>query len=105
MSNNQVVREDLPKSIKFEHYKLDLTPNFTNFTFQGKVNITYTKVNDTNEIVLNAKELKISSCQIIHDTTPLKPVNTSLDEKLERVTFLMILFQLKQYYLLIFKVS
>jgi len=91
MSSSQVVREDLPKSIKFEHYKLDLTPNFTDFTFRGKVNITYKKVNDTNKIVLNAKELKISSCQIIHDTTfktlLLRPTSISLDEKLERVIF------------------
>jgi aminopeptidase 2 len=57
----------LSDNVKFTHYDLNLTTNFDNFTFLCKENIIFYVAQDTDEIILNAKDLTIHSISIVYD--------------------------------------
>ncbi len=49
----------LPDDVQFQHYDLELTPNFADFTFKGIVKITCNVLRPVREIVLHAVDLHI----------------------------------------------
>jgi aminopeptidase 2 len=60
-------REILPDNVKFTHYDLNITPNFKDFTYLCKENIIFYIAQDTNEIILNCKDIVVHSMTIVYD--------------------------------------
>jgi aminopeptidase 2 len=58
------MREGLPKTVKPIHYKVNLTPNFNDFYFTGKVSVRLDLLKGTKAIVANAHELDILSAKV-----------------------------------------
>ncbi|KAH9279726.1 Puromycin-sensitive aminopeptidase [Echinococcus granulosus] len=50
----------LPRTIVPINYKLDLVPNFTSFTYAGRVSVELQVVEATKQIIFNSKGLEIS---------------------------------------------
>uniref|UniRef100_A0A6G1SDN0 Aminopeptidase n=1 Tax=Aceria tosichella TaxID=561515 RepID=A0A6G1SDN0_9ACAR len=76
----------LPTNIKPVHYDLHLKPNFEDFTFTGKVAITYKATADTkstHDVVLHANDLKITEGHL----KPLGEGETSTVNQLSQVTY------------------
>ena len=56
----------LPKTVKPTHYELDLNLDLDGLTFQGSVVVHLEVFHQTTSIVLNSKELEITSTKIVH---------------------------------------
>jgi len=54
----------LPKTIKPIKYNIELTPNFNDLNFSGKEIIELNIIKNTNEIILNSRDLEITSAKI-----------------------------------------
>tara|TARA_B100000029_G_scaffold516817_1_gene635143 strand:+ start:118544 stop:121126 length:2583 start_codon:yes stop_codon:yes gene_type:complete len=54
----------LPKNVKPSNYAVTLEPNFTNFTFNGQINIDISVTKPSDTIELNASELEILSATL-----------------------------------------
>ena len=72
-------REILPGNLKFTHYDLDLTPDLKNFNFKCTETIVFYVARDTNEIVLNGKELQIHKARVIYDGEIYAPCKVVYD--------------------------
>ncbi|XP_060534804.1 puromycin-sensitive aminopeptidase [Cylas formicarius] len=57
----------LPTNVKPEHYRLTLEPDWKTLTFKGDVSIKIEVVQATNEILLNALDLKVASAGVKGD--------------------------------------
>ncbi|KAK6334137.1 Aminopeptidase 2 mitochondrial [Orbilia brochopaga] len=85
-------REVLPKSIKPTNYKVQLEPNFKDFSFDGTVTVALEIVEDTNEIVLNSTEIKIHQAHLYKDAQedPIQSLTApevKYNEDLQTATF------------------
>lgn len=60
-------REILSDHIKFTKYDLDITPNFSDFTFNCQETIVFYVSRNTNNIILNCKDIRIERCVIVYD--------------------------------------
>ena len=67
------------------NYDLEFDPNFKNFTFTGKEIIDIKIPTKTNQIKLDAAELKIKNCHVISKNKTIK-ASTKLDDKKEELT-------------------
>ena len=56
------------EKINLINYTLQFEPLFHNFTFNGVEIITLNLLKPSNCIILNAAELKIKNCHLIHGT-------------------------------------
>ena len=72
----------LPKSVKPNNYIVSLEPNFTDFTFQGTVEISISISSPCDQILLNASEMEIQSV-VLNDSDNTWVANYSIDEKTE----------------------
>lgn len=78
----------LSSKVRPVHYDLTLKPDLKAFTFDGKTKIKLRVLEDTNEIVLNAVKLKISSTSLLlKDGREISPKETKECEDDETVTF------------------
>jgi len=66
------------------NYELEFEPNFKNFTFRGKECLTINSFGYTNNIKLNAAELKIKNCTVETANKTLK-TKVTLDAKNEEL--------------------
>ena len=55
----------LPTHVKPKHYRLTLTPNLVDFTFDGTVDVDLDVCQETDTIVVNAKELHVHSAHVV----------------------------------------
>ena len=72
----------LPKSVKPNNYIVSLEPNFTDFTFQGNVEISISISSPCDQILLNASEMEIQSV-VLNDSDNTWVANYSIDEETE----------------------
>ncbi|KAJ8903626.1 hypothetical protein NDN08_004728 [Rhodosorus marinus] len=91
MSEVESKRVLLPKNAKPSHYDLEFSPDLfpaegSEPTFEGSATIYVKLVEATNTIVLNAKELKVTSGSICSSEDFCVRAEISLDEKNETVT-------------------
>jgi len=70
--------------IKPQNYDLEFEPNFTNFTFKGNEIIDLTILKPLNVISLDAAELKVQKCIIIHKNKSFHTKYT-LDKRNEKL--------------------
>ena len=54
----------LPTHVIPKHYRLTLTPNLVEFTFQGIVEVDLDVREESDTVIVNAKELQIQSGKI-----------------------------------------
>jgi aminopeptidase 2 len=92
MINNIIMTNiQLPNTVQYESYDLHLIPNINTFEFDGIVDIKFKVTENMDEIVLNAKDLHISSAYIKIDShdliTSIYPINNRLDIEKEQVIF------------------
>ncbi|KAI4206462.1 MAG: hypothetical protein LQ346_001088 [Caloplaca aetnensis] len=83
-------REVLPANVKPLHYDLTLEPNFSKFTYKGKVVIDLDVKEDTKSIALNSLEIDIHSTQISSggiEITSSPTVTYNEDAQTTTVTF------------------
>lgn len=83
-----ITREQLPKHIRPLHYHLTLTPNFSDFTFDGEEDIEIVIIEPTDRIVLHAADLRILTGELTRDWETYQPTEIILDAEKETVTFL-----------------
>ena len=72
----------LPRDIIPKVYELKLVPDLDAATFSGEVNITLNVLKKTNTIILNSKQLNITSIHV----NEKKEKNFELDSETERIT-------------------
>ena len=72
----------LPRDIIPKIYELKLIPDLDAATFSGEVNITFNVLTKTNTIILNSKQLNITSIHV----NEKKEKNFKLDSETERIT-------------------
>lgn len=85
MATDQDIR--LPKSVKPLSYYITLEPNLQSFTFSGQETIFIEILEETFEITLNAKDLRINSAWYTKDEFVKHAKQIVVDEKNERVNF------------------
>ena len=77
----------LPTNVRPVKYRLTLTPNLSEFTFQGEETVELQVVEPTSQIKVNAAELQVSSAQVTFaDGTILPATEIAVDEASETVT-------------------
>jgi puromycin-sensitive aminopeptidase len=76
----------LPKTVKPSDYKISLTPDLTNFTFAGTVEIDVDVLEATSTVKLNAKELVITAFSATNSAGTRLDGKISLDEETEIAT-------------------
>lgn len=76
----------LSRHVLPQHYDLELTPDFDNLTFFGSVGITVKVKKASQEIVVNAHDLKIGKAMVVRPDGTTLNATVSLDEKLQRAT-------------------
>lgn len=64
----------LPKTVKPEHYKITLTPNFEHFNFTGTVDITVTALADTDSISLHHDKITVGTVTVTKNNIDI-PLN------------------------------
>lgn len=81
--------ERLPAFIKPEHYKITLTPNLDNFSFEGEEEITLINSKPSKTITLHSKDLKIESAEYTNffKKEDLWSAKITYNETAETVTF------------------
>ena len=72
----------LPTSVSPNNYIVSLEPNFTDFTFQGNVEIAISISSPCDQILLNASEMEIQSV-VLNDSDNTWVANYSIDEETE----------------------
>ena len=75
----------LPLSVRPNNYKVSLEPDFTNFTFEGNVEITISIHSTCDQILLNASELGIKSA-LLKTADQTWPASHSMNEEEEVLT-------------------
>ena len=63
----------LPNSVLPEKYRLSLTPDLQNFTFDGQVDIDVNIESPVTDIVLNAAELSLHEATLTQGEPPSRP--------------------------------
>ena len=76
----------LPSSVLPSHYNLHLRPDLEAETFSGEVEISVEIAETVSEILLNAKEIDLSSARLIGEGSEIEADRFTYDEELERVT-------------------
>ena len=77
----------LPTAVRPTSYDLTLQPNIEAFTFRGEVEIDITVLEATNEIVMNADEIKIMEARLtLADGSTIEPCCIDFDKEEETVT-------------------
>jgi len=76
----------LPKTIKPVHYKLDLTPNLTDFSIKGHQVVSLDVKETCSEIKLNCLDIKITSA-VVNEAKLDVDTQLTYDEKNEAITF------------------
>ncbi len=76
----------LPKTVKPSNYKISLTPDLTNFTFAGTVEIDVDVLEATSTVKINAKELVITAFSATNSAGTRLDGKISLDEETEIAT-------------------
>ena len=71
------------------NYDLEFDPNFKNFTFTGKEIIDVKIPSKTNQIKLDAAELKIKNCYVVSKNKTIN-ATSKLDEKKEELTIKLV---------------
>ncbi|RNA09032.1 puromycin-sensitive aminopeptidase-like [Brachionus plicatilis] len=85
MSSTEFVR--LPKNVLPVNYTLELQPDFTNFTFTGRVDIDVKVSSETNTVLLNSAELSFKEAVFETATgTKMTSSDVKLDEPNELAT-------------------
>lgn len=74
----------LPTNIRPKHYDISLKPDLDKFTFEGKVDISYSCSDKTNKIVLNTADSVINSGSI--EPAGIQLVKVTYSEKSETAT-------------------
>ena len=78
----------LPGNVSPSRYDLRLVPDLDGFTFRGEETVEIEVLEPTSDIVLNAAELTVESCELIlGDGTVLSPRSTHLSDADETATF------------------
>ena len=76
----------LPNSVLPEKYRLSLSPDLQNFTFEGRVDIDVQVQSSTSEITLNAAELTLREASLTQGDTRVSARSLSVDEDSETAT-------------------
>ena len=76
----------LPNSVLPEKYRLSLSPDLQNFTFEGRVDIDVQVQSSTSEITLNAAELTLREASLTQGETRVSARSLSVDEDSETAT-------------------
>ncbi len=76
----------LPNTVIPERYRLSLTPDLQNFTFDGHVEIDIRVNTPTSEIVLNAAELAFHEASLSQDGSEISAASIGTDEDAETAT-------------------
>ena len=66
----------LPRSVKPSHYDLELKLDLHGLTFQGSVAVHLHICHETSSIILHAKDLEISSTEIVHSPGEIVQIPT-----------------------------
>lgn len=69
----------LPTSVIPNEYSLILAPNFTDFTFEGFVEISITVVQETQNITLHASDITFLQTVVLNETENVPIVNETED--------------------------
>ncbi|KAK6530013.1 Aminopeptidase 2 mitochondrial, variant 2 [Orbilia ellipsospora] len=82
-------REVLPTAIKPSNYVVTLEPNFEKFTFDGEVTIDLDVKEETDKVVVNSTEIKISSAELTGPSITQKVESNGVEynEDLQTATF------------------
>uniref|UniRef100_A0A336LHN3 Aminopeptidase n=1 Tax=Culicoides sonorensis TaxID=179676 RepID=A0A336LHN3_CULSO len=87
-ASHESILKMLNSKVRPVHYDLTLKPNLKAFTFDGKTKIKLRVLEETNEIVLNAVKLKVTSTSLLlKDGSEISPKETKESEKDETITF------------------
>ena len=76
----------LPSSVIPSHYNLHLIPDLESEAFEGSVDISIDVSETISEIVLNSKEIELTSARLVGDSAVIEVTNFTYDQELERVT-------------------
>ena len=76
----------LPTTVRPQKYRLQLQPDFSNFTFQGEETVDVEVVESTDEIVLNAADLEIASAVLHNSGAASTATNITLDSSRQTAT-------------------
>lgn len=76
----------LPKNIRPENYKIELSPEFKKFGFTGQVKIFVNVIAETKEIVLHTRNLTDHKCTVYKGKDELKAGKIVLDTDVETLT-------------------
>ena len=76
----------LPNSVLPEKYRLSLTPDLQNFTFDGQVDIDVNIASPVRDIVLNAAELSLHEATLTQGETTIQARSLAVDEEAETAT-------------------
>mgnify|MGYP001228587325 CR=1 FL=1 len=76
----------LPTDVSPSNYKLCLTPDLANFTFEGEVAITLSINNESSQLTMHCAELEIIEVSVFHDNDPIPISETTLNAKSETLT-------------------
>jgi len=87
MSTIDLQREVLGEDVKFIHYDLNITPNFSDFIFNLYETITFNLEKTTNEIILNAKDLVIEKSIVIYGGEILTPSSIKYEKETVHLLF------------------
>src|SRR4051812_48025106 len=78
----------LPSQVRPLRYDITLTPNLSDFSFQGEETIRLEVNEQTNTVTLHAIELKVSSASLsLGDGRSIAARNIQMDERHETATF------------------
>lgn len=86
-NSGMVTRDQLPKDVRPLHYHLMLTPNFSNFTFDGEEGVEIVITEPTDRIVLHAADLIMHQVGVTRDWKTYFPAKIFLDAEKETATF------------------
>ena len=76
----------LPNSVLPEKYRLSLTPDLQDFTFEGQVDIDVNIETPVTDIVLNAAELSLHEATLTQGQTTIQARSLAVDEEAETAT-------------------
>ena len=76
----------LPNSVLPEKYRLSLTPDLQNFTFEGQVDVDVNIEAPVTDIVLNAAELTLHEATLAQGETTIQARSIAVDEEAETAT-------------------
>ena len=76
----------LPNSVLPEKYRLSLTPDLQNFTFEGHLDVDVNIEAPVTDIVLNVAELTLHEATLTQGETTIQARSISVDEEAETAT-------------------